>query len=145
MPPKGSKGNNAAARRKVFKQSHTTFPDQSATTSTWTRLTAGTSSGSVHFTTEKVAVGLEPPQKRRRTLADGQGQPSFSSTSTSHPSSTSIADSDSPSTSELATGPDGNLKKSAPAIEKPTTPIKPHVSLSKPPLRNSEFFTYRLL
>lgn len=156
MPPKGtgSKGNNA--RRKLFKQSHeshTTFADQSATTSTWTRLTSGTSSGSLHFTTEKVAVGLEPPQKRRRT--DGQQLPSSSPSSTSHPSSTSNADSDSPSTSDqqpslpsshpsstsladsesLSTSdPDGNLKKSAPASvsEKPTTPIKPYVSLSKP-------------
>jgi len=124
MPPKSlTKANKA--RRKAFEQSHATFADQSATTSTWTRL-AGTSSGSVHFTTEKVAVGLEPPQKRRRT--DEQGQPSLPSASTSGPSSTPIVDS--PSTSELATDPDGNLNK--PANEKPTTPIKPYVSLSKP-------------
>ena len=129
MPPKGlTKANKA--RLKAFEQSHATFADQSATTSTWTRLT-GTSSGSVQFTTEKVAVGLEPPQKRRRT--DGQAQPSFpsESASTSDPSSTPVADSPSPSTSELATDPDG---KSAPASKKPTTPIKPYVSVSKPSL-----------
>jgi hypothetical protein len=138
MPPKGlTKANKA--RLKAFEQSHATFADQSATTSTWTRLT-GTSSGSVQITTEKVAVGLEPPQKRRRT--DEQAQPSFpsESASTSDPSSTPVADSPSPSTSELATDPDGKL---APASKKPTTPIKPYVSVSKPSLSNASLTSHR--
>jgi hypothetical protein len=133
MPPKSlTKANKA--RRKAFEQSHATFADQSATTSTWTRL-AGTSSGSVHFTTEKVAVGLEPPQKRRRT--DEQGQPSLPSASTSGPSSTPIVDS--PSTSELATDPDGNLNKHQ-QTRSPQHQLN-HMSVFRSP--TEEFFTYK--
>ena len=126
-----SKGLTKAKKvhRKVFEQSHATFEDQSAPTSTWTRL-AGTSSGSVEFTMEKVAVGLEPPPKRRRTDEKGQPSSSFPSASTLDSSSIPIADSPSPSTSEVATNPDGQ----APASKKPTTPIKPYIL--KPPLSN---------
>ena len=129
MPPKGSTKANKA-RRKAFEKSHATFADQSMTTSTWTRL-AGTSSGSVHYTTEKVAIGLEPPQKRRRTDKQGQPFPSANTSNMSSGSSTPIVDSPLPSTPEPT-----------PASEKPTTPIKPYVSLSKPLLSSSSLTIY---
>ena len=138
MPSKGlTKAKKA--RRKAFEQSHATFEDQSTPTSTWTRL-AGTSSGSVEFTMEKVAVGLEPPLKRRRTDEQGQPSSSFPSASTLDSSSIPIADSPSPSTSEVATDPDG---QSALASKNPTTPIKPYVSISKPPLSNESLTSCR--
>ena len=134
MPSKGlTKAKKA--RRKAFEQSHATFEDQSTPTSTWTRL-AGTSSGSVEFTMEKVAVGLEPPPKRRRTDEQGQPSSSFPLDSSSIP----IADSPSPLTSEVFTDPDG---QSASASKNPTTPIKPYVSISKPPLSNESLTSCR--
>lgn len=130
MPPKGSTKANKV-RCKVFEKSHATFANQSATTSTWTRL-AGTSSGSVHYTMEKVAIVLEPPQKRHWTDEQGQSSPSANTSNMPSGSSTPVIDSPLPSTPGLITDPNGNSKNSTPASEKPTTPIKPYVSLLKP-------------
>jgi hypothetical protein len=124
MPPKGLTRVNKT-RCKAFEKSHATYADQtpSTTTSTWTRL-ANTSSGSVQYTSEKVAIGPDPPQKRRRI--DGEAR---TSSTTPDPSSTPIVDS--LSSSQLATDPDANLMDSTQASEKPTAPIKPYVSLPK--------------